>query len=186
MFDDVMIDLETLGVGPRAAIVQIGACAFDRITGDICAKTFKRTVAPDLSRYVADYSTVAWWAQQSQEARDSVFPSDVNLTTMSDALHAFHAYLLDLPRAEGDRIFWSLPSTFDVVLLENAYHTEPHHANHVPWKHWNVRCCRTLFDAAGLGKEDRVKPEIAHDALSDAVAQAKTVAKAFRKINGVL
>ncbi len=38
---DCMIDFETLGTGPDAAIIQVGACYFDRVTGEIGA-TFKR------------------------------------------------------------------------------------------------------------------------------------------------
>ena len=54
----------------------------------------------------------------------------------------------------------------------------------IPWKYNSARDCRTIFEIAGFTKEDLVKPEVAHDALSDAVAQAQSVAKAFRTIKG--
>jgi len=40
---DIMLDIETMGIRPTSAIVQLGACYFDRITGEIGDKFFMRT-----------------------------------------------------------------------------------------------------------------------------------------------
>lgn len=68
---DVMLDLETMGNGPRAAIVAIGAVEFDLDTGAVGERFYTPV---DLATSVSlggemDASTVLWWMQQSDEAR---------------------------------------------------------------------------------------------------------------------
>lgn len=63
---DVMVDLETAGTGPDAAILAIGAVAFDRDTGRL-GPTFYTTI--NLASAVAtggqiEPATFTWWLQQ--------------------------------------------------------------------------------------------------------------------------
>lgn len=174
--DDLMLDLETLSTSPNAAVTQIGACFFDRKTGDI-GDTFSVKCIPNFRHYDVDFSTVKWWTQQSEEARQSVFSDDA--IDINAAVLKF-AMFLDKQDLGKDFRVWAMPSTFDVVIMEHAFKTE---GLNVRWRYNAARDVRTVLEIAGFGKEDRVLPEVAHDALSDAVAQAKTVAKAFEKIN---
>lgn len=91
-FNDIMLDLETLGTKSDAAIIQIGACYFDRETGEIGEK-FRVNVEPDLSRFTVEWGTVKWWMLQSEEARQSVTGEAVSMSTAIRDLHDFLDFL---------------------------------------------------------------------------------------------
>jgi hypothetical protein len=68
---DLMLDLETMGTSPNAAIVAIGAVKFDPGTGELGGRFYQ---VVDLASSVAagcviDPDTVLWWMRQSPEAR---------------------------------------------------------------------------------------------------------------------
>src|SRR3990167_6025990 len=71
----LMIDLETLSSRPDAAIIAIGAYAFNEEAAPEAtldpARAFYCTVTPDPRAHI-DPDTILWWMQQSQTARDSV------------------------------------------------------------------------------------------------------------------
>ena len=50
----------------------------------------------------------------------------------------------------------------------------------IGWPHWGNRCLRTLL---AMHPVDRVKPEVPHVALSDAIAQARTLIAITGKYN---
>lgn len=168
-----MIDIETLGTKPDAAIVQIGIAQFDKekVLGSLKVNV---TPHPDASM---DFSTVQWWAGQSDEARRSVFNG--HYFDPKEALENLTEYIMYYTGDEPP-VVWSKPSAFDIVILESLYRQcglTP------PWKHWNTRCLRTLIEASQLPFGEQVAPETAHDAASDAEAQAKTAIKCFELIN---
>lgn len=177
----LMVDLETLSTSSHAAITQIGACFFDIKSGRI-HQTFKVDVFPDFEKYDVSFSTIKWWMQQSDEARGSVFGDDVERLSMGTAAVELNAFISAIVPSDWELRVWAMPAAFDVVILENAFATE---SFPVPWKYNASRDVRTIMETAGFGKADRVEPEVAHDALSDAVAQAKTVSNAWRVINGM-
>lgn len=154
----VMLDLETMGVGPHAAIVQIGAC-------DNHDDEFKCNV--DLQSSIdaggiVDGATVMWWMSQGEAARASLVP---NAHALAAAVHAFSRWIgAPDPTTE----LWALPAAFDCVILSSACTSV---GMPVPWHHRSVRCLRTL--ASHYPKVERVAPELTHDALSDAQAQMK-------------
>ena len=53
-----------------------------------------------------------------------------------------------------------------------------------PWNYRHVRCFRTVMAEFGLDT-DWVKPLVAHDALADAEAQARTLQNCMRRVGGV-
>ena len=88
-YTEVMLDLETMGNGPDAAIVAIGAVAFDIETATISPRGFY--VRVDLesaigSGGVMDPSTVIWWLQQSDEAREEITRLAGGVTEAEEAL----------------------------------------------------------------------------------------------------
>lgn len=166
---DVMIDTETLGTRPGAAILSIGAVMFDP---DGLGETFYAPI--DLSSCAAaglaiDSATVLWWMQQSDEARAAAFPADA--APLQQVLLAFQAWFV----AQGARYPWCHGATFDVPLLDAAFKAC---GLTTPWEFWNVRDTRTLYDVAGV-KVDR-KSGTHHHALDDAINQADAAARALR------
>lgn len=69
-----MVDMETMGNGPDAPIVSIGAVFFDPSTGNTGAE-FYQVVSLESSMSFGmkpDASTIQWWLKQSSEARSAI------------------------------------------------------------------------------------------------------------------
>lgn len=166
----IMLDLETWGTAPGSAIRSIGAVVFDPNSGEIGSK-FYRNITDESCEHmglVKDPRTVAWWAEQKPEAQAALLDKQVHI---ADALSAFTAFW---EKANGEQV-WGHGASFDLVLLEAAYAAIMLDA---PWKFWNIRCCRTVLATAN--RKILRGEGIHHNALDDAIAQAKAVAAAFR------
>lgn len=168
---DVMIDTETLGTTPGSAILSIGAVMFGP------AGLGEEFYAPiSLASCTAagltiDPSTVAWWMKQSDAARAAAFRDDAE--PLPAVLEQFTDWF-NLVEAERP---WAQGATFDPPLLEAAYRAcgmTP------PWKFWNVRDTRTLYDLADV-KVDRARGTH-HNALDDARAQAEAAVVALQRL----
>lgn len=167
-----MIDIETMGLGPGAAIVSIGAVVFDPRYGKVTDDTFYVELDWKAQKRVEDHSTRAWWAKQPAQAQKAL-KGEVGLI---DALDDLAFFLPD------DCKVWGNGPTFDIAILENAHNdiAEPY-----PWKFWNVRCCRTirdLYESSRGGLEKGYGNN--HNALEDAINQAKAVCFMWAKILG--
>lgn len=166
---DAMIDLETLGTSPGCAILSIGAAMFGP---DGIGETFYTPVllaSCTTAGLTIDPATVAWWMQQSDAARAEAFRADA--APLPGVLNSFSAWFLQ----QKAKYPWCHGATFDVPIMEAAYRA----CNMVPpWSYFNVRDTRTLYDLADV-KIDRSKGTH-HNALDDAINQAKAAAKAFR------
>jgi hypothetical protein len=167
--DDAMIDIETLGTAPGCAILSIGAAMFGP---DGIGEVFYSPVllsSCTKAGLVIDPDTVAWWMQQSDAARAEAFRADA--APLPGVLNSFSAWFLQ----QGAKYPWCHGATFDVPIMEAAYKAC---SLLPPWKFSNVRDTRTLYDLAGV-KVDRSQGTH-HNALDDAIAQAKAAAKAMR------
>lgn len=176
----LMVDLETMGTRPNAPIVSIGAVFFDPNTGEIGPEFYRGIDIQDSFRYaVADGGTVKWWMKQSDAARASAIEGGA---TMADAL----AELAEFYGRGRNAQVWANGPSFDIVILEYAYHRAL--AQTAPWDFWNARCVRTIVELA-KGKVERPKEftrgGTAHNALDDAIFQAKYVSDMWRAIKGV-
>jgi exodeoxyribonuclease VIII len=162
---EVMIDLETMGTGPGAAILAIGAVAmdFDSLT---LGQTWYTTIDLGSSVQIGgviDASTVLWWLKQSDEARAAVTRGE---RSIHEALIQLSIFLQTV--AEGKRPhIWGNGATFDNVILRTAYQRlslDP------PWDYRGDRCFRTM--RAMYPQVPKVEPVVEHNALDDARAQA--------------
>lgn len=178
---DISIDLETLSNKFNSPILSIGAAKFDRLTGKV-GPTFYVEIDPDDAiRYgLVSASTLAWWIKQDAKARRVFEPSNKKVQ-----LKMGLQMLGDFVRAQGAGAKpWGNGSSFDITILEHAYEVagqglEPQ------WKFWDIRDMRTIIDVAesmGFVKA-RLIEGIAHNALDDAVHQAKEIARAFAHIS---
>jgi hypothetical protein len=163
-----MIDLETMGQGPRSAITQIGAAYFDIETGIVGAELL---VNVDLESSMAnglevDGPTIKFWLEQSH--RDFL---SGRVWDISDALIAFTMFIQ--PKTN----VWS-HATFDVPILLNAYKAlriaEPFHYR-------DARDLRTVFHLAGAVPVDDV-PFRAHNALEDCRHQIRQLVTAYNAL----
>lgn len=170
----VMVDLETMGNRPGAAIVAIGAVAFDREDG--VDGHFYRVVK--LGSCVQwglhlDPATVRWWCEQSDAARE-VF-RDPTAVDLPDALEEFRQWMGPEGPAGAVRV-WGNGAAFDNVLLAEAYRAT---GMEQPWPFWNDRCYRTI--KAQHPEVALERQGVHHHALADAMSQARHLVEIWRR-----
>lgn len=171
---DIMLDLETFGTSHNAVIVQIGACYFDRNTGEIGEKILLNIDADDSVRngFEIDGRTVYWWLNQSDEARKSIL-ADGLLLKVKPALSEFN----DFVKGSNNRI-WS-HATFDFVILMNHFNrtntnTKIHYRQ--------ARDLRTLVDIAKVKYKKEERTGVHHNALDDCLFQVKYCVACLKKV----
>lgn len=169
----IMVDIETMGISANAAILSIGACYFDPTTGQL-GETFHAKVEFDGAMGEADMSTVLWWLRQSEEARKELLSGSRD--TLDDVLRQFRSFCRN---GEGIEGFWSNGPTFDEIILQGAFKRRE-----IRWpiSYRASRCCRTILAIGEAKKIPRLVQEgVKHDALADAIHQAKSVSHIYDK-----
>lgn len=167
-FNHIMLDLETLGTRPNAPILTIGAVMFDP-EDQVLGKEFYVAInVSDAMRYgVADPETLKWWMVQSDQAREALVAGKATLESALIDLREFCG--TSWPKTK----MWSNGPSFDAVILEYAYHRVL--GTKAPWDFWNVRCCRTVAELAGLRSPKIGGKGVHHNALDDSKHQAEWV-----------
>lgn len=172
---DVMIDLETFGNGKNACVVQIGACYFDRVTGEV-GETLKynvdaRSAAESGAQLDAD--TVYWWLSQSKEAVASVTADPKQ--SIDFVFRQLNGFL------DKAQCIWS-HATFDFVIVMETFKRlgiKPSFSFRA------ARDIRTLVDLAKLDtKLFRRTVGTHHDALDDAIFQVNYCVAALNLLKG--
>jgi hypothetical protein len=163
--DHVMIDLETMGTGPDAAIVAIGAVAFDPATERITATHYQLVdlqSAVDLGGQMT-CSSVLWWLQQSDAARAELARPGEPLRMALQCLGEW----LRRATVEGVQV-WGNGCDFDNVILASAYRRA---GMPLPWRWSRNRCYRTV---RALHPDVLLaRGGVHHNALDDAAHQAQ-------------
>lgn len=181
----VSVDIETWGKTPGSDIRSIGACVFDLqgVIREVYYIALENPVDPGQirTRYplTRDPGTEHWWSEQSVEAQ-SAFSDPVDMLT---GLNRFATWLNMMITRHGgteeELRLWMNGSHFDEPILAAAYRAC---GLPVPWHYRSPRDMRTLCDIAGLTRGEFIKPETAHHALHDAIAQARTIVKAYGRV----
>lgn len=164
----VMVDLETLGKLPTSAFTSIGACLFEPHS-DWIGETFHMHVSlanATRTGLTMDASTVLWWLEQDDSARHTLINGQDDAAPLITALEAFAAFV----PAGAD--IWCKGASFDFPILKYAYHLI---GMEEPWEFRNEWDVRHEMKRAGL-----VSPGTHHNALADAVHQAKLVQHIFQ------
>lgn len=182
---DLSIDIETLGRGVTSAPLAIGWAAFDPFHYQKCLDPLQRAskvrvessglIHVDLQSCLdagltVDGATIQWWFGQSEAARAALF-ADGRAPSLGEALSELSRAVDAATRGVG-RI-WAKGPSFDIAILENAYRVA---RLKTPWKYNAPRDVRTIVQVAGL--TDAGRPENSHNAMEDAIAQAKLVQEA--------
>ncbi len=202
---DIIIDLETLGTRPGCPIIEIGACAIDNGTGEICAN-FSRRVSGTYSysdvRRVAEgkdrlsgveSGTASWWTMDSgrDETLRKILSRRYSPSADIDALIALAEWCAAVRDFDAARV-WGNGPTFDLAILAHAYERE-----HIPlpWYWYEERCVRTALELAGCergsvswierGPRHRALNDARHEArklyLSGALGEASMIARRLRQ-----
>jgi DNA polymerase III epsilon subunit-like protein len=172
--DHVMLDKETLNVTPDGVILSIGAVRFDLDSDEIDDAGFYASISIDSNmaagRTISE-STLIWWLGQSPEAQ-AVF---------HEAKMSLEPALVDFVQWFGDaKYIWSNGADFDIPMMAHALRS---FGMDTPWDFWNARCVRTMKNLPGC-KDIKVANPVKHNALQDAIAQAKLVQAIQKKLKG--
>ena len=169
---NVMCDLETLGTRPGCVILSIAAVPF--CINETIHSFYERIDKHSYpTGFHVDPATLRWWELQSEEARTEAFSG---IRHINNVLEDFGRWCKALP---GEVLLWGNGANFDNVLLAEAHAKLSLTA---PWKFYNDRCYRTLKNL--YPHIAYIKPKVAHNALSDAEAQAfhaETILNSLRR-----
>jgi hypothetical protein len=142
IFNNVMLDLETMGNKSNSVIVSIGAVEFD-INNGVTNREFYSRVdfqsCLDIGLKV-DASTVLWWLKQNENAR-------IELTKEADhivkVLSDLNTWFSTCPKYFS---LWGNGARFDIGLLEDAYVAASY--NKLPWDFRDEMDVRTIVKRA--------------------------------------
>ena len=169
--DHVMIDIETLGLEPGCAVLSIGAVEFGP---DGLADTFERSISLEsceAAGLTIDAATLEWWLDQDESVQDVLVGGD----PLEEALEDFSDWF-----PIGAKVWANAPS-FDCSILEAAFEAV---GMSEPWSFRDERCVRTLRSlpvAVDLDQEGNT-----HDALDDAIHQARIVSETLDRMERVI
>lgn len=158
-----MIDLETMGVGPDAAIASIGIVHFDPHAqpGFFDSELYARVELDSAIKLggTITASTIKWWLSQDQNARQEITGDGIDIT---EALKLVLEFL-----EQRKAPVWGNGATFDNVILRSAFARS---GIECPWSYRDDRCFRTFRE---LHRKIEIKSVgTAHNALDDARYQA--------------
>ncbi len=190
-YNEIILDLETLGIDKDAHIVSIGAVKFN-LDGNDDFLNLASASAKDRQFYVElrldelngdiDGRTLSWWFQQNAEARKTFLPNS-DQVRLPVALLKFNTFV------ETGQNIWGNGATFDNVIIKDAYNrvggVEPK---------WNFRQdldVRTIQYLAlkkvpDLYTDEFKKLGVEHHALSDAIREVLLIQRCYRALNGTL
>lgn len=180
MAEHFMIDLETMSTAGDAAILSIGIQPFDP-RGQGISEAAGLVIHVDLQACMnaglrVDAATVMWWLSQTDDARAALVARAPVM--LSEALRELTAFGQRNGGWSWAKV-WGNGAAFDIPILENAFRRC---RLDIPWAYNNVLDVRTMKWLAP--DVPKVKPKVAHDALSDAQAQALYVQDCHRALQG--
>jgi hypothetical protein len=164
-----MVDLETWGTTPGCDIRSIGAVVFDPIAGTLGEEFYVNVSGGEHYDLVRDPSTVAWWAQQSDEAQSALLS---NVKPLVTGVVDFHLWWNIQSAGQSDYVrFWAHGPHFDEQILAAVFRAVG--ACSIPWNYRAPRDLRTMLEAVNMDPKTGI-PDFgtAHNALDDAKAQA--------------
>jgi len=183
---DVHIDIETRSLEPNAAILTIGAAAFDEF-GQLLSEFYVRINVQDSERHghVDQGTDIEFWQnpkEVSEEARYEAFERTPR-APFDKALRQLADWYMSIPTRgmkRNDFTVWANSPSFDCVILRHAFKLLGIDCS---WRFYQERCVRTI---AAIAKERGFdfKNETdfvgtAHRALDDAKHQARYTHKAL-------
>lgn len=179
---NIMIDLETLGTSSNTMILTFAAVPFIPKTGEIKGEIFYEKIDIDsykqYQNFTFDGSTLTWWMTTAPEqARKEAFGG-----IRKPLKTVMENFKLWCEKFKMPIKIWSHGSCFDVVIVSHAMNT----LNlSIPWKFWDIRDTRTIYDLANIILKNVVKcssfPD--HHALGDCYHQIEALKESYSIIS---
>ena len=171
-----MLDIETLSTSSNAIILTIGALKFERnenktkLLKDM--NTFYERVCIDSCTKIGlqkDEDTEKWWKLQNKEVYYEAIENKDRIP-IEDALRKLSVFLKDC------KYVWCQGINFDPIILENAYRKCK---IQIPWRYYNLRDTRTVFDIYNIDLRSYTKSETHHNSLQDCYNQYLALKRAL-------
>lgn len=173
----LMLDIETLSTRCDAHILQVAVVPFDLellLIEDTNHFDMYVNQEGQEDRHI-DVDTVAWWMEQHEHIRDSVFHPPV--------AYPLEAVLCQLQRWLGrfpeDTRIWCKGPEFDTAILKHAYEQ---FGVKTPWSHRHVRDVRTATEMGSISTKRQGRGPT-HDAVDDCRDQIRDLAWALYGID---
>jgi len=157
---DVTFDLETCSLDVTAAIMQLGAIAWNRnaesgndifTLGDNSIKSEYFNMGVDMRKeFIAgldfDASTSSWWRSQKEEVKEEMLRPQT--LPVDEVISQFTNWVKTLQNRIGAEsvTVWSQGADFDCAILRHI--ATLFHVN-LPCKYQNFRCARTYAQEVG-------------------------------------
>jgi hypothetical protein len=177
----VMIDIETLGTRPTSIITSIGAVIFDPKSDFIKTDNtfFDWIDIRSCERFglTIDTETIKFWFDLISKNKKTI-PTEEASSHLPIVLVEFSNWWT-VNNLTSKTPVWCHGPSFDTVILENAFSVT---RTPLPWSYNSPRDTRTIFDLADFDFKNAPREGTFHNALDDAIHQAKCVQKAWLKI----
>jgi len=189
---DIMTDLETLGTGTDALIIQVSAIPFDVNTGEVyMGEKFNMCVDLELTDNMSgiEGKTLKWWLHEDRRDLLADLLTREDSCSLTGVLSEFVSWIRELQKEVGDKnlYLWGNGILFDNAKLQR-------NIENIGWDYpihyQNDRDQRTLLELAlsvtGYTKEeliDEIHEDaedngfhfVLHDAIDDCHFQINTV-----------
>ncbi len=166
-YNNVMIDLETLGLKPNASVLCIAAVKFSFESDDY--EKFQVNISQkscDNFGLVKDKETVDWWVSERSDLLKTYFTNTIPLDSALLDLNDFIG-----PNAKKMNI-WANGTVFDIGMLEWDYHVT---GVACPWRYFNIMDARTVYKISGLDFKSYPRVGEYHNAIDDCLTQIKAL-----------
>lgn len=169
---NITFDLETCALCPTAAVMSIGAVAWNAdaednpftegFSGDYCFYRHVDLRSSFVDGFTFDGKTSEWWATQNEDAKKALLEyDDVPLRSIDGVIEDFFGFIQHVQKETSAKEvkLWSQGTDFDIAILRNIcgkYGIE------IPVSYKNFRDHRTFFmegarivcDLAGVELDD--------------------------------
>jgi hypothetical protein len=171
----IMIDLETMSTKKNAAIMAIGAIAFDIETGRTGEEFYQKVDLKSCERWGLHFEadTVYWWLEQQQSVREEMSRDRKELYRVLQDLQGM------IGRCAPDVQVWGNGLGFDIIILRSAYEAI---FKNTPWHHTKERDVRTLVSLLPEVKADTAFRGLKHHPLADCRHQIEYCSEIYRQL----
>ena len=182
---DITLDFETCALAPTAAVMSVGAVAWNRDgdkspffndNGAVKYPIFSAHVdlrGMFIEGFTFDEKTAEWWKQKSEGAKAAVLESDDDATPCSPiktVVANLFGWIKEIKEAlhDQDVCLWAQGSDFDIAILRNICYklgveVPVHHANFRDHRTFIYEAARLICNARGVFYH----PSKAYDLVDD-------------------
>lgn len=173
----IMVDLETLGTKRVATVLSVGACVFDPYTDYVGPVNFYKTIK--WQQMIVETGTLIWWLKQENKLLN-LLTSDAAVE--ANAIAPLFSHWLHMNYPAEKYYLWCHGLDFDQPLLQGIFEYCPNvdYAWNRLFAYNDGRDTRTIFDAARFDFKAFPRYGEFHNAIDDAITQAKAVQECYR------